>query len=57
MKFFANDLILRTVTESDIDEIVKMWAYPEVTTVDDAFLRGEDRLRDNELKIYKERAN
>lgn len=37
MEIFTNDLILRTVTSSDIEEIVKMWAYPEIITVEDAY--------------------
>ena len=37
MEFLTNDLILRTVTNSDIEEIVKMWAYPEVITVENAY--------------------
>lgn len=31
MEFKTNDLILRTVTESDIKEIARMWEYPHET--------------------------
>ncbi|MDE5742608.1 MAG: GNAT family N-acetyltransferase [Oscillospiraceae bacterium] len=37
MKFLTNDLILQTVTENDIDEIARMWEYPNETTVDKAY--------------------
>lgn len=37
MEFLTNDLILRTVTENDIEEIARMWEYPNTTTVDKAY--------------------
>lgn len=37
MEFLTNDLILRTVTENDIEEIARMWEYPNTTTVDRAY--------------------
>lgn len=37
MKFLTDDLILRTVTENDIDEIARMWEYPNTTTADKAY--------------------
>jgi len=36
MKLFTNDLILRTVTEADIEEIAKMWKYPEKVSIEEA---------------------
>lgn len=37
MEFLTNDLILRTVTENDIEEIARMWEYPQETTIDKAY--------------------
>lgn len=37
MNFLTTDLILRTVTENDIEEIARMWEYPNTTTVDKAY--------------------
>ncbi len=37
MEFLTNDLILRTVTDNDIDEIARMWEYPHKTTIDKAY--------------------
>ena len=34
MEIRTNDLILRTVTENDIEEIARMWEYPHETTID-----------------------
>ena len=36
MKFLTNDLILRTVTDSDMEEIARMWEYPHEATADKA---------------------
>lgn len=36
MEFITHELILRTVTECDIEEIARMWKYPEETTIEDA---------------------
>lgn len=33
MEFLTNDLILRTVTEDDIEEIARMWEYPHEITM------------------------
>ena len=37
MEFKTNDLILRTVTDNDIEEIARMWEYPHETTIDKAY--------------------
>ena len=37
MEIRTNDLILRTVTENDIEEIARMWEYPHETTIDKAY--------------------
>lgn len=37
MKLFSNDLILRTVTVDDIEEIARMWQYPQETTIENAY--------------------
>ena len=37
MEFSTKNLILRTVTENDIDEIARMWEYPHETTVEKAY--------------------
>ncbi len=37
MELSTKDLILRTVTENDIDEIARMWEYPHETTVEKAY--------------------
>lgn len=37
MEIRTDDLILRTVTENDIEEIARMWEYPHETTIDKAF--------------------
>ena len=36
MEIRTNDLILRTVTVKDIEEIARMWEYPHETTIDKA---------------------
>ncbi len=36
MEFLTNDLILRTVTDGDMEEIARMWEYPHETTADKA---------------------
>ena len=33
MEIKTNDLILRTMTENDIEEIARMWEYPHETTI------------------------
>lgn len=35
-QLFTDDLILRTVTEGDIEEVARMWEYPEEITIEDA---------------------
>ena len=37
MEFKTNDLLLRTVTENDIQEIARMWEYPQETTIEKAY--------------------
>lgn len=37
MEIKTNDLILRTMTENDIEEIARMWKYPHETTIDKAY--------------------
>ena len=37
MEFLTDDLILRTVTDNDIEEIARMWEYPHETTIDKAY--------------------
>ena len=37
MEFLTNDLILRTVSDNDIEEIARMWEYPHETTIDKAY--------------------
>lgn len=37
MEIRTNDLILRTVTVKDIEEIARMWEYPHETTIDKAY--------------------
>ena len=36
MELFTKDLILRTVCESDIEEVARMWKYPERLSLADA---------------------
>lgn len=36
MQLLTNDLILRPVTENDIEEIARMWKHPEKITLEDA---------------------
>ena len=36
MELLTNDLILRPVTESDIEEIARMWKHPEKISLEDA---------------------
>ena len=36
MQLITKDLILRTLTESDIDEIARMWRHPETITTQEA---------------------
>ena len=36
MKLVTSDLILRAVTEADLEEIARMWKYPEIILLDDA---------------------
>ncbi len=36
LKLLTNDLILRTVTIQDIEEVARMWMYPNVTTIEEA---------------------
>ncbi len=36
MKLFTKDLILRTVTATDIEEIARMWKYPNRISTEDA---------------------
>ena len=37
MELYTNDLILRTVTEADIDEVARNWKYPETISHEDAY--------------------
>lgn len=37
MQLLTNDLILRTVTDKDIEEVARMWMYPDVTTIENAY--------------------
>lgn len=37
MELLTHDLILRTVTESDIEEVARMWEYPKETTIENAY--------------------
>ena len=37
IELLTNELILRTVTEKDIEEVVRMWMYPNVTTREKAY--------------------
>ena len=37
MELLTEHLILRTVTEADIEEIAGMWKYPETVSVEDAY--------------------
>ncbi len=37
MELITNDLILRTVTDCDIEEIARMWKYPEEITIEEAY--------------------
>ena len=37
MELQTNDLVLRTLTENDIDEIARMWKYPAKSTLEDAY--------------------
>ena len=36
MELNTKDLILRTVTADDIEEIARMWRYPQEITLEDA---------------------
>ena len=36
MELLTNDLILRPATESDIEEIARMWKHPEKISLEDA---------------------
>ncbi|MCH5190041.1 MAG: GNAT family N-acetyltransferase [Oscillospiraceae bacterium] len=37
IELLTNDLILRTLTDNDIEEIARMWEYPREITVDKAY--------------------
>lgn len=37
MEILTNDLILRTVTEDDIQEVARMWKYPQKIPTDEAY--------------------
>lgn len=37
IELFTNDLILRTVTLEDIEEVARMWMYPNETTIEEAY--------------------
>lgn len=37
MELFTEDLILRTVSESDIEEVARMWEYPNETSLENAY--------------------
>ncbi len=37
IELLTDDLVLRTVTENDIEEVERMWMYPNVTTRENAY--------------------
>lgn len=37
IELLTNDLILRTVTSVDIEEVARMWMYPNETTIGEAY--------------------
>ena len=37
MEIFIDEIILRTVTEGDIEEIARMWDCPNEVTIEDAY--------------------
>ena len=37
IELLTNDLILRTVTVADIEEVARMWMYPHATTIEEAY--------------------
>ena len=39
IELLTNDLILRTVTVADIEEVARMWMYPHATTIEEAYYR------------------
>ena len=53
MEIKTNDLILRTVTENDIEEIARMWEYPHETTIDKAY-EALKYMKDTHSRIRKE---
>ena len=53
MEIRTNDLILRTVTENDIEEIARMWEYPHETMIDKAY-EALKYMKDTHSRIRKE---
>lgn len=49
MELLTNDLIIRPVTEKDINEIARMWMYPKETTLENAYLALE-KMQENHLR-------
>ena len=50
MKLLTKDLIIRTLTSDDLDEVARMWNYPAGVTVEEAaeILKGmQDNLKKN----------
>ncbi len=45
LELLTDDLLLRTLSSDDLDEIVRMWNYPEGVTRDEAaeILKGRQR--------------
>ncbi len=37
IELLTNDLILRTVTIADVEEVARMWMYPHATTIEEAY--------------------
>lgn len=47
MQLLTKDLILRAVTDKDIEEVARMWMYPEVTTMENAYQAVKDMTKNH----------
>lgn len=56
IELLTNDLILRTVTVADIEEVARMWMYPHATTIEEAYKaleNMENNSKNNQPKVIR----
>ena len=53
IELLTNDLILRTVTVADIEEVERMWMYPHATTIEEAYKALENMENNSKNKQPK----